>query len=163
MILAIDPGLNGGLAALDVAGSDGAVDLLIAEDLPTMGMSTQRVIDGGALWRRVQALSKHHPPRVVVIEAAGVMPGQGISSTGRYMRAYGTIIGVMHALEVPLVYVTPAKWKKAMGLSKDKDLSRRRAIEAWPSHAFLFERKKDEHRAEAALLAEYQRREHARR
>ena len=41
----------------------------------------------------------------------------------------------------------------ALGLSADKGVSRRRAIELWPDHRKAFERVKDDGRAEAALLA----------
>jgi hypothetical protein len=49
--------------------------------------------------------------------------------------------------------VSPAKWKKALGLSADKGASRRRAIELWPERAQWFARVKDDGRAEAALIA----------
>ena len=45
-----------------------------------------------------------------------------------------------------------------MGVTKDKDSSRARALELWPERAELFKRKKDADRAEAALLAEWGRR-----
>jgi len=48
--------------------------------------------------------------------------------------------------------VSPAKWKKALGLNSDGETSRARAIETWPAQAELFARKPDHNRAEAALL-----------
>ena len=43
--------------------------------------------------------------------------------------------------------------RRSLGLPSDKELSRRRAIETWPGSAGMFARKKDDGRAEAALLA----------
>jgi hypothetical protein len=51
------------------------------------------------------------------------------------------------------VYVTPTKWKRALGLGADKGDSRRRAMETWPYMASKFARVKDDGRAEAALIA----------
>ena len=70
-------------------------------------------------------------------------------------QSYGTILGVIGALVIPVRRVSPAKWKKALGLNSDGETSRARAIETWPEQAHLFERKKDHNRAEAALLALY--------
>jgi hypothetical protein len=51
--------------------------------------------------------------------------------------------------------------KRALGLNNDGETSRVRAIETWPDHADLFARKKDDNRAEAALLGLYGLREGA--
>jgi crossover junction endodeoxyribonuclease RuvC len=61
----------------------------------------------------------------------------------------------MGALAIPVHHVSPAKWKKTLGLNSDAETSRARAIEAWPDQAELFARKLDHSRAEAALLGMY--------
>jgi crossover junction endodeoxyribonuclease RuvC len=97
-----------------------------------------------------------------VIEDVHAMPKQGVSSSFSFGRALGVAEGVLAGNGLSLRYVSPAKWKKALGLSSDKGVSRRRAdkgvsrrraIELWPEHAKAFERVKDDGRAEAALLA----------
>jgi crossover junction endodeoxyribonuclease RuvC len=52
-------------------------------------------------------------------------------------------------------FLTPACWKRAVGLppGRDKDASRAAAIQRWPAKAELFSRKKDDGVAEAALIA----------
>ena len=50
-------------------------------------------------------------------------------------------------------YVIPRVWKGYFGLSSDKEQSRLKAIALFPDCANLFSRKKDEGRAEAALIA----------
>jgi hypothetical protein len=53
----------------------------------------------------------------------------------------------------PLEMPTPAQWKAAMGLGKDKEANRAKAIGMFPKAPLA--RKKDHNRAEAVLLAEY--------
>ncbi len=56
--------------------------------------------------------------------------------------------------EVPLTIIEPTAWKKFHGLhGGDKELSRQRALQLFPSAHALLTRKKDHGRAEAALIA----------
>jgi hypothetical protein len=48
----------------------------------------------------------------VAIEKVGVMKGQGISSSGKFMKATGVLIGLVVAHQFSFVQVTPQKWKK---------------------------------------------------
>lgn len=73
----------------------------------------------------------------------------------RFGQSYGTILGIVGALAIPVRHVSPGKWKKALGLSGDGEASRARAIETWPNHAGWFARKLDHNSAEAALLGLY--------
>jgi crossover junction endodeoxyribonuclease RuvC len=66
---------------------------------------------------------------------------------------FGTIKGVCGGLRIPFSLVTPGKWKRDLGLKADKDQARARAAQLWPGAAAHFARKKDDGRAEAALIA----------
>jgi len=68
-------------------------------------------------------------------------------------RGLGIVEGVALGAGIPVRWVSPAKWKRALGLSADKGASRRRAIELWPAQSAMFARVKDDGRAEAALIA----------
>ena len=93
------------------------------------------------------------------LEQVGSMPGQGVSSTFGFGKGYGMWIGILAALNIPYTLVTPQAWKKQFMLGKcDKDDSRIRAIELFPSCAKELSRKKDIGRADALLIAEYGRR-----
>ena len=81
------------------------------------------------------------------------MPRQGLASTFKFGKGYGTLIGVLAALERPVVRVAPTTWTKALKVGPDKDAHRMRAMETWPQHSGLFSRKKDDGRADAALIA----------
>ena len=93
-------------------------------------------------------------PDVIVVEKVHSMPHQGVSSSFKFGKNYGIVLGVAHALSHPLVKLTPQEWKRANGLiGKEKDASRQLAMELWPDHADHFKRKRDDGRAEAALIA----------
>jgi hypothetical protein len=146
-IIAFDPGMSGGFAVLSPL-----AEILACFDLPTIGDGAQRRIDAANL---ADAVREHGPYRCAFVEQVGARPGQGVSSMFRFGQAYGTILGIVGALAIPVSHVSPAKWKKALGLNSDGEASRARAIETWPTRAELFARKRDHNRAEAALLALY--------
>lgn len=146
-VLAIDPGLNGAGAVLDERG-----ELIACFDLPTIGEGTQRRIDATNLAGHIRA---HTQYGFAIVEQVASRPGQGVSSMFRFGQSYGTVLGVIGALELSVRHITPAKWKRAVGLGSDAEASRARAIETWPGHAELFARKRDHNRAEAALLGLY--------
>lgn len=92
------------------------------------------------------------------LEKAQAMPNQGVSSMFNYGVGYGTIIGILAARSIPYTLITPAVWKRALGLTgKPKDASRALA-RSWFPHAPL-SRVKDHGRAEALLIAEWGRRQ----
>jgi crossover junction endodeoxyribonuclease RuvC len=143
-ILAIDPGLEGAGTVLDTGG-----ELIDVFDLPLVGEGAGRRIDAANFADLVRA---HAPYRLAIIEQVGARPKQGVSSTFKFGQSYGTILGVVGALGIPVRHVTSSKWKKALGLNSNAETSRARAIENWPTRADLFARKRDHNRAEAALV-----------
>jgi hypothetical protein len=143
IIMGIDPGISGAVAFyFPMVPSRISVD-----DVPVAGGE----INGYELAR----LIKIHRPTLAVVEKVGAMPGNGGVSMFNFGRAYGDVRGVISALNVPMHFVTPQKWKKYFGLTADKEMSRLRAIRMFPAVADSFKLKKHDGRAEAALLALY--------
>jgi hypothetical protein len=142
-ILAIDPGISGALAYY----FPDYPERISTEDMPIAGGD----VDAVTLARRLNIMM----PDICVMERVGAMPGQGVSSTFKFGRSFGTAIGVVGALKVPLVFVAPSKWKAHFRLSADKEQSRALALRMFPTISEQFERKKDHNRAEAALIARY--------
>lgn len=142
-ILGIDPGLSGALAFhyMDAA------DLVAVEDMP--------LADGSISSALLASIIKRHAPTIAMIEAVSAMPGQGVTSMFNFGKAFGTTIGVVSALNIPLHFATPQKWKKHYRLSSDKEECRARALQLFPACAASFARKKDHGRAEAALIAKF--------
>ena len=147
IIVGIDPGNNGGIALLRHG------QLIYADHLPIVGKTLS-----GHLLNNWFADIEPDTPAMVVVEQVHAMPRQGVSSTFNFGKAVGIIEGVIAARGLPVTYVTPQKWKKAMGVTADKNSSRQLAINLWPTEADLFRRVKDADRAEAALIAEWYRR-----
>lgn len=150
----IDPGLSGALAFLGMA-EDGTIRTLQVRDMPiftiTNNKHKRREIDTQSLAQAIRLWAPH----LVVVERVHSMPGQGVASSFTFGQGYGEIRGVTAALALPVEFVGPRVWKKALGVTSDKDTSRRAASMLFPRHAAYWSRKKDDGRAEAALLAWY--------
>jgi crossover junction endodeoxyribonuclease RuvC len=117
LIAGIDPGLSGAVAFLDAA-SGAVIDIA---DMPTLALSrggkNKRELDAHSLAR----LIRERPIDHAFIEAVGAMPGQGVSSVFSFGESFGVLIGILAALEVPMTFVAPATWKRALGVPAAKD------------------------------------------
>ena len=140
ILLGIDPGAKGAIAAVSPLGR-----LEFVEDMPDP-------LTGATLRHLLDSYLPHWPEKVAV-EDVHAMPRQGLSSTFKFGLGHGIVLGALGYAHIPYELVAPSKWKRAMGITADKDTARVRACELWPASAALFARKKDDGRAEAALLA----------
>ena len=149
-VLGIDPGLNGALAIMDP----------VERGFEIIDMPTVEVKRGNKLKREVspalvfEALAGKGI-EFAILERVGAMPGQGVTSMFSMGRSVGIIEGVIAAMGIPMTIVTPQKWQKAMEVRNGKDGARERAMQLFPMQADLFKRKKDDGRADAALIALY--------
>jgi crossover junction endodeoxyribonuclease RuvC len=145
MVWGIDPGVSGALALFD--GTEGVVE---AFDMPVVEINGKKQVHAHLV---CQLLRSFDGP--VWIERVSARPGQGVTSMFNFGKSYGTILGIVAALEYPLNYVTPQQWQKTLKVQGGKDAGRARAAELMPAYAHLFSRKKDDGRADAALIAFY--------
>ena len=150
-IIGIDPGLSGGIAILD--------DLKIFDlfDMPIMseGKKNKNQLNSAQL---VNIIKKHiiSGNTFVIVEQVSAMPGQGVTSMFNFGQTFGSIKGICAALNLPIFYVRPAKWKKHFELiNSSKDASRTKVIEMYPSISGRLSRKKDVNKADAILIARY--------
>ena len=150
--MGIDPGAFGAVAILDKDSRE-----LVIIDMPTLKVKRgPRVVNQVDAHMLANALRSHITPDTsALIEKVHAMPGQGVSSMFSFGRAAGIVEGVLAGLSVPFELIPPATWIKSMRTFGGKDGSRQRAQELFPDYAHLFARKKDDGRAEAALLACY--------
>ena len=136
----VDPGVNGGLAAL---GEDGVV--VSVSKMP----ATER-----GVYEWFAALQPFGGAARAVIEKAQPMPQQGVVSMFTYGRGYGGLLMALTACEIPFDTVTSPVWQLAMQCRSkgDKNVTKRRAEQLFPkqkiTHAI----------ADALLIAEYCRR-----
>jgi crossover junction endodeoxyribonuclease RuvC len=146
-VIGIDPGLTGAICRL----SDGVPQIA---DIPTLKPRKRRIVDEIELARVIDALGHVD---VAYVERVGVRPGEGSVGAFAFGYGYGVLIGILRASFTPIVLVTPAAWKRAMGIpaGAGKDASRQLAKSLFQRDAGLFARVKDDGRAEAALIAAY--------
>jgi crossover junction endodeoxyribonuclease RuvC len=147
VILAIDPGLSGAFCLYD-----SKLDAVLSvADLPIVEDKKKRHLDLAT----ISTLIDFHATKIerAVIEEPAAMPKQGVSSMFRFGFVCGALQGIVAANFIPVRLVSPAKWKRDMGLTADKDACRRRASQLWPTSSHLWSRVKDDGRAESALLA----------
>lgn len=147
LVIGVDPGKSGAIAILDRQGR-----LYDVHDMPVVGPIISPVLLGELVHNWIDPFSLP-PYGTAVIEDVHAMPKQGVSSVFSFGRSLGVAEGVMAGEGLAIAYVSPARWKRGMGLSADKGVSRRRAIEQWPHMGKAFARVKDDGRAEAALIA----------
>jgi len=148
MILAIDPGAKGALAFFDPVA--GTLDIV---DMPTVQVTRNAKNKVEISPQMLAAVVGARSPSVAVVEKVGAMPGQGTSSMFQFGRGVGMIEGVLAALHIPTVYISPVGWKNAVGVRGGKDGGRAKAAELFPAYASSFGRAKDDGRADAALMA----------
>ena len=150
IILGIDPGLSGALALYDTP--EQTVEVI---DMPVLELVRNGRKKGEV---SAQALANHLAGRGIkaaYLERVNAMPGQGVTSVFSFGRSTGIVEGVLAAYDIPTTLVTPQAWQKAVGQRAGKDGSRERAMQLFPAQADLFQRKKDDGRSDAALIAYY--------
>lgn len=142
----IDPGKSGALAVLYDDWGDNVVVRVIKFDSREYAQ-TLRDLSG----QRAKACLEH----------VGAMPGQGVTSMFNFGQNFGYIKGLLEAFQIPYELVRPQKWKKAFGITGDKNSSIEVCKRLFPFAQLRRTdrcRKDDDGKAEALLMAEYARR-----
>ena len=154
LIIGIDPGISGSICFFE---NGKIIDVV---EMPTMteGKKNKRQVNGAQVYneilKRINKSEKHNVR--VVIEQVSAMPGQGVTSMFNFGQSFGILKGLCSAMQLPMYFVRPAKWKKYFGLiNSEKDASRTRAIEIFPYFSSQLSRKKDSNKADAILIASF--------
>ena len=154
LIIGIDPGISGSICFFE----DGKI--LDVIEMPTMtdGKKNKRQVNGAQIYNEILKIinnSKKQSVRIV-IEQVSAMPGQGVTSMFNFGQSFGILKGICSAMQLPMYFVRPAKWKKYFGLiNSEKDASRTRAIEMFPYFSSQLSKKKDSNKADAILIASF--------
>lgn len=152
IFLGIDPGVSGAIARWEPE-----TKALIVHDMPTLKLkpgSDKRTLDALQLARILDELCKDGVT-LALIEQAGPRKNDGVIQAFGAGANWGTAYGALVAQYVPTERANPAHWKRTMQVTAAKDSSLARIKQMLPQHAAFFARKKDEGRAEAALIALY--------
>ena len=153
LIFGIDPGISG---AISIFKNNKFVEVL---DMPTMidGKKNKRQVNGAQFAHIIKEYSNGYDGEMsVIVEQVNAMPGQGVTSMFNFGQSFGVVKGVCSALNIPIYFVRPLKWKKHFDLVKThKDASRTKAIQIYPHISDKISRKKDSNKADAILIASY--------
>jgi hypothetical protein len=142
----IDVGFSGAIAILNETG-----EILLMTDMPIIMVGKKRELNEP----KIRMILEGFKPLCVAIEKSQTMPGQGISSSGRYMASYGFLRGVCVGLSLEYQLIHPKTWKKAImhDMPKEKEASIMRVGQLYPD--LVLGRKKDHGIADAILIAKY--------
>ena len=154
LIIGIDPGISGSICFFE----DGKIlDVL---EMPTMtdGKKNKKQVNGAQIYNeistKIRGIEKQNLR--VIIEQVSAMPGQGVTSMFNFGQSFGILKGICSAMQLPMYFVRPAKWKKYFSLIKsEKDASRTKAIEMFPYFSSQLSKKKDSNKADAILIASF--------
>ena len=154
LIIGIDPGISGSICFL----KDGEIKDVV--DMPTMieGKKNKKQVNGSQIFNEISEKIKNMDKKniKVVIEHVTAMPGQGVTSMFNFGQSFGVLKGICSAMQLPVYFVRPAKWKKYFNLiNSEKDASRTRAIEIFPYYSSHLSKKKDSNKADAILIASF--------
>lgn len=167
VVIGVDLGLSGALTKI----VDGKmVDMA---DMPIMQRGTKSAsiknqVNGAGLTSLLEAWTEGHDRRVeclVLMERVQAMGAkkngrsQGVSSSFSIGHTAGIVEGVVAAMGIPHEIIAPAAWKKALGLTSDKEQARGYAQRLYPAASLA--RKRDHNRAESLLIAHYGYQRHA--
>ena len=150
-IIGIDPGLSGAIAILENN------KVLNVFDMPVMseGKKNKRQLNSALLSNLIKE-NIGNAEVAIVVEQVNAMPGQGVTSMFNFGQTFGAIKGICAALELPIFFVRPSKWKKHFDLiNSSKDSSRTKVIEMYPKMSNLLSKKKDVNKSDAILIARF--------
>ena len=140
MIIGIDPGAYGAATLMSMDG-------VIVDVIEFSKNTESEICDCFIEFAQEEKLFAY-------IENVHAMPKQGVSSTFKFGRGYGFLIGVLTALKIPYEKVTPNTWQKYLSCQSkgNKNITKTKAQQ-------LFPKQKITHAvADAILIAEYGRR-----
>jgi crossover junction endodeoxyribonuclease RuvC len=108
--LGVDIGVQGAIAVLDES-----EQLVEVHDLPVLqdGPASRRTINAALLAGIIGAC---HADKAFV-EHVAARPGEGAVGAFAFGRSRGVIDGVLGALKIPVTFITPASWKRTLGLA----------------------------------------------
>ena len=154
IIIGIDPGITGSLCFFE----DGKIlDVIEMPNMPE-GKKNKRQVNGAQIFYEISNKIKNKDKKdiKVVIEQVSAMPGQGVTSMFNFGQSFGVLKGICSAMQLPVYFVRPTKWKKYFNLiNSEKDASRTKAIEVFPYFSSHLSKKKDSNKADAILIASF--------
>jgi crossover junction endodeoxyribonuclease RuvC len=158
LVIGIDPGLSGALAVFDA--KTRKIHAIV--DMPVTQRGSKKTLDIYALADTIRIFSDELKLAVLedvsamtYVNAEGEVRGQGAAASFSFGKTMGVVEGVLAVFGIPILYVKPAVWKMAVGVSSSKSSSLALARKVFPESVAFFALRKHDGRAEAALLARF--------
>lgn len=104
MYIGIDNGFKGGIVVID--DDRRVIAKYPAENYTISGAHTEYDI------REIVAIFRKHVPRMVALEKAQSMPGQGVRSMFTIGHGFGLFEGILSAMNYPYQLVHPKTWQR---------------------------------------------------
>lgn len=123
IFVGIDPGLTGGIAALDEKG----VPLFVGAFSPTKVENEFDMHKLCDILTDLRCEVPHSNRMLIGLEKVHAMPKQGVSSTFKFGSTFGKIQGILAAKHLPFELVRPQEWMNSMLAGEAKDLGKVRA------------------------------------
>jgi hypothetical protein len=162
LILAIDPGVTGAVASMDVREVNPVVESVRLFDMPSVETtySTGRKKHSISAPRLLSLIRSEiinragEDVRIVVedVRPMGKLPANAIASL---MHSRGVIEGVLAGWSYEITWADPYSWKSWLGLRRDKAKSLHVARRLYPAAMPLISRVCDHNRAEALLMGHW--------
>ena len=115
-LIAIDPGMNGGIVSTRWEASALPMPKTLHDIDEEFSSHSERDIEirkeGG------------EATTTVYLENVHSMPGQGVASSFKFGRGFGQLEGLCAAYGFRVIYVSPQKWQKGLGLLTNKGESK---------------------------------------
>jgi crossover junction endodeoxyribonuclease RuvC len=139
MILGIDAGISGAIALVDNDGKLKQVSGVVTYWHKMKTKTKSKIVNGvtvaGTYKRRrkinipdtvglLEKMIHGYDIKVCYIENVQAFNGQGVTSSFNFGESFGILQGIVAAKGIEIIFVTPQKWKKEVGLIKaDKEAS----------------------------------------
>jgi len=154
LIIGIDPGISGSICFF----KNGVIKDVVEMPTMTEGKKNKKQVNGSQVFNEIlERTNKIDKKSIkIVIEQVSAMPGQGVTSMFNFGQSFGILKGICSAMQLPMYFVRPTKWKKYFNLiNSEKDASRTKAIEIFPYFSTQLSKKKDSNKADAILIASF--------
>ena len=154
-VIGIDPGFSGGIALVWTNGY--GVVCLQTWPMPVLKVGTKHALDEDGIVHVLNAMGPRGVKPIVYVEHVGVMPRQGVVSSGRFMESWGLVRGLLRGLGYERVLVRPQAWQKVVLAGHTKGSELAVASARWPGHRWVADgcRKPHDGMIDAALIAIY--------
>ena len=110
LVIGIDPGISGSICFFQ----DGKIIDVVVMPTMTEGKKNKKQVNGSQIFNEISERIKKIDKKdiKVIIEQVSAMPGQGVTSMFNFGQSFGILKGICSAMQLPMYFVRPAKWKK---------------------------------------------------